>query len=473
MYYFKDHLNFSNNLQDNLYILRQRQLKEAAYSPSSGGPAVPESAAGTNELKDRMRNIKQSGDRPQSKEYKEMEAEVNRREGTGSRGIPQSSDVKTDKVAGDWVERYARKLDMDPRKVENIRRGVIDMDTSGRGEDPISQTQDQVAQRGVEAYDKAKQYVVDMQKRDADKKAKTDTGSSASAPTTYRGFDRGDGLAKPEATPPTTPSSRPYSDRGEGLAKPEATTSVTPEDARSARVFAVNRMTGEGQAQQIMRAFQYTDNPLEYSPKPSQTTPPPTLQREMDKWGQGSMPNNSGGMQNANQNPVIQTPVSGEPGVLPKSYNIPDTGADSGGYGPPKPSTEYSTDLIDQGKLIIGQESVNDILDRMRNPKERSLLDIKTANTEAIRKEVDDQYNKQKGSDWARNSFSLKNYFELRRDGAAAYAQAKEDYKTASSKPSWANSTPETPVIPVTPAKSKLKFQPKTPLKSRPNIPRQ
>jgi hypothetical protein len=171
MYYFKDHLNFSNNLQDNLYILRQRQLKEAAaWSPSSGGPAIPESAAGTNELKDRMRNVKQSGDRPQSKDYLEMEAEVKRREGTGSSGIPQSSDVKTDRVAGDWVERYARKLDMDPRKVENIRRGVIDMDTSGRGEDPISQTQDQVAQRGVEAYDKAKQYVVDMQKRDADKR---------------------------------------------------------------------------------------------------------------------------------------------------------------------------------------------------------------------------------------------------------------------------------------------------------------
>jgi len=268
MYYFKDHLNFSNNLQDNLYILRQRQLKEAAWSPSSGGPAVPESAAGTNELKDRMRNIKQSGDRPQSKEFLEMDAEVKRREGRGSSGIPQSSDVKTDRVAGDWVERYARKLDMDPRKVENIRRGVIDMDTSGRGEDPISQTQDQVAQRGVEAYDRAKQYVVDMQKRDADKKAKTDTGSAASSPTTYRGFDRGDGLAKPEATPPTTPSSRPYYDRGEGLAKPEATTSVTPEDAQSARTFAVNRMTGEGQAQQIMRARQYTDNPVEYSLKP-------------------------------------------------------------------------------------------------------------------------------------------------------------------------------------------------------------
>ena len=202
MYYFKDHLNFSNNLQDNLYILRQRQLKEATYSPSSGGPAVPDSAAGTNELKDRMRNIKQSGDRKQSKEYLEMETEVNRREGTGSSGIPQSSDVKTDRVAGDWVERYARKLDMDPRKVENIRRGVIDMDTSGRGEDPISQTQDQVAQRGVEAYDKAKQYVVDMQKRDADKKAKSTSPGVATTKPQSIGLDLGDtSPGKPYAVP--------------------------------------------------------------------------------------------------------------------------------------------------------------------------------------------------------------------------------------------------------------------------------
>jgi hypothetical protein len=191
MYYFKDHINLTNNLQDNLYILRQRQLKEAAaWSPSSGGPAVPESAAGTNELKDRMRNIKQSGDRPQSKDYLEMEAEVKRREGPRvdlDPSIKQSSDVKTDKVAGDWVERYAQKFDMDPRKLEAIRRGVIDMDTSGKGEDPISQTQDQVAQRGVEAYDRAKQFVVDMQKRDADKRKPVQPTSGGPDPDVQRG----------------------------------------------------------------------------------------------------------------------------------------------------------------------------------------------------------------------------------------------------------------------------------------------
>ena len=51
----------------------------AAWSPSSGGPAIPESDAGNTELQDRMRNIKQSGDRTQPKEYKEMETELNRR----------------------------------------------------------------------------------------------------------------------------------------------------------------------------------------------------------------------------------------------------------------------------------------------------------------------------------------------------------------------------------------------------------
>ena len=79
--------NKAIQLQEQIDFLERtlKQLAEApAWSPSSGGPAVPESGAGNNELKDRMRNIKQSGDRPQSKEYLEMEAELNRRTGGGS-----------------------------------------------------------------------------------------------------------------------------------------------------------------------------------------------------------------------------------------------------------------------------------------------------------------------------------------------------------------------------------------------------
>jgi len=76
--------NKAIQLQEQINFLERRlkQLAEAtAWSPSSGGPAIPESDAGNTELKDRMRNIKQSGDRQQSKEYLEMEAELNRRTG--------------------------------------------------------------------------------------------------------------------------------------------------------------------------------------------------------------------------------------------------------------------------------------------------------------------------------------------------------------------------------------------------------
>jgi len=556
MYYFKDHLNFTNNLQDNLYILRQRQLKEAVWSPSSGGVGIPESDAGNIELESRMRNIKQSGDRQQSKEYLEMEAELNRRKGPRvdlDPSIKQSSNVKTDKVAGDWVERYAQKLDMDPRKVEAIRRGVIDMDTSGRGEDPISQTQNQVAQRGVEAYDRAKQFVVNMQKRDADKKTKTDTSSSASSPPPTPYSERGDGLATPKVTPPTTPASRPYYDRGDGLATPKVTpptatqsspnTAAKPEstmpglDPTEPPYFGpdvTNRAPGQPYVvpgsqdwnnmshdeQHVMAVRALINNETHKFTGGRNAVDPnsPTGERARfsEDSGQGEpfssdinyrsklanavidqqrLNQNRAVIDNWNRSDLADNAITpNRPWFWPKpsniipdtgadaggygppkpSNNIPDTGADAGGYGPPKPkenpvsvtppssspraggrpmvmydmdgipvyitpptpkpSTEYSTDIIDQGKLIIGQESVNDILDRMRKPEEKTSSDWK----ETLRKEVDDKYNKQKGSDWARDRFSLKNYFELRRDGAAAYARAREDYKTASSKPSWA-----------------------------------
>jgi hypothetical protein len=93
--------NKAIQLQEQIDFLERtlKQLAEAAaWSPSSGGPAIPESGAGNNELKDRMRNIKQSGDRPQSKEYLEMEAELNRRTGGGSPA--QSSSASTPVSAG-------------------------------------------------------------------------------------------------------------------------------------------------------------------------------------------------------------------------------------------------------------------------------------------------------------------------------------------------------------------------------------
>ena len=391
-----------------------------------------------------MRNIKQSGDRQQSKEYLEMEAELKRREGAASapkatldpsfKPAPQSS-------ASDWRTHYdntralvtqdGRIIQMDKFEGQrgNIGRSGVDLVKPA--------VSDITRERTVVVGNPGSERLVGL--------ADTKDGKSWVDPRDRQSAEERVKPSKPKTTvPASSPPPTPYSERVDGL--------VTPK-----------------------------------------VTPPVAAQREMDNWGQGSMPNNSGGMQNANQNPVIQTPVSGKPGVLPKSYNIPDTGADAGGYGPPKPSnnipdtgadaggygppkpkadpvsvvppssspkaggrpmvmydmdgfpvyftpptpkpsTEYSTDIIDQGKIIIGQESVNDILDRMRNPKENTSLDWK----ETLRKEVDDKYNKKMGSDWARDRFSIKNYFELRRNGAAAYARAKEDYKTASSKPSWA-----------------------------------
>ena len=309
-----------------------------------------------------MRNIKQSGDRPQSKEYKEMEAEVNRREGRGSSGIPQSSDVKTDTVAGDWVERYARKLDMDPRKVENIRRGVIDMDTSGRGEDPISQTQDQVAQRGVEAYDKAKQYVVDMQKRDADKRKPVQPISGGSDIDIQRGqYNTNDETSdtmdfrqevknftnnfKSPAEFKTGSVNDTGADAG-GYGPPKPT---TPEDTLRARQFATNNLTGESQLRNLMgAATPATDLDMPkgaYSPQPTS----PSV-RGFDR-GQSIIGDVSGtdmdiqrGQYNTNDETSDTMDFRQEVKNFSNLFKSPaefktgsmnDAGADAGGYGPP------------------------------------------------------------------------------------------------------------------------------------------
>lgn len=293
MYYFKDHLNFSNNLQDNLYILRQRQLKEAAWSPSSGGPAVPESAAGTNELKDRMRNIKQSGDRPQSKDYLEMEAEVKRREGQGSapaassdpsfKPAPQSSasdwranydntravvtkDGRTeqmDKFEGQRGNVGGSRVNLDkPAASDSVRERTTVEGTPGKERlvgtvetkngrtwiDPRDRPNaEEMAKNAQEAGMAVAAYDVTMFGDGKTVKAKqpsaagggtvpsTPTPANTGSPTTYRGFDRGDGLPQTQATPPSTP------------------------------------------------------------------------QRDMNISGQGSIPNNSGGLQNANQTPVTGT----------------------------------------------------------------------------------------------------------------------------------------------------------------------
>jgi hypothetical protein len=203
MYYFKDHLNFTNNLQDNLYILRQRQLKEEmkSWSPSSGGPAIPESGAGNNELKDRMRNIKQSGDRQQSKEYLEMEAELNRRTGGGSPAQSAPSQASSSQSA--------------PSQASSSQSSSTSSRSTGTQEwyDPNRQGSGQTVVRDTTSQTSQNQRGVDITQQSPD------------------------------------------------------------------RIAAMNDPSRGGQSGRFGK--------------------PP--QREMDTWGQGSLPNNSGGMQNANQ----------------------------------------------------------------------------------------------------------------------------------------------------------------------------
>lgn len=123
-----------------------------AWTPSSGGVAIPDTAAGNIELENRMRNIKKSGDK-QSPEYLEMEAELGRRklggvsthltrnakgemrvavktksgsyEPAADRYKVSDSDIMNDSGTPDWVDRWAKKLGDDPRKIDAMRRGVI------------------------------------------------------------------------------------------------------------------------------------------------------------------------------------------------------------------------------------------------------------------------------------------------------------------------------------------------------------
>jgi hypothetical protein len=170
------------NLENQLKLISEVN----AWSPPSGGPAIPENEGGNIELENRMRNIrKPKGD--QTDEYKAMEAELNRRRGISStpttttpvsqkqdeslKGVPS---IERDSTTPDWVERWAKKWGDDPGKIEAMRRGVIDT-LSGDATKPInpSLTAAQVGQRGQEAYDKAKAYVVNLQQQTANKTTQT------------------------------------------------------------------------------------------------------------------------------------------------------------------------------------------------------------------------------------------------------------------------------------------------------------
>jgi len=140
--------NKAIQLQEQINFL-ERKLKQlaevAAWSPSSGGPAVPESGAGNNELKDRMRNIKQSGDRPQSKEYLEMEAELNRRTGGGSPVQSSSASAPRSAPANEVVTKNVSTERRPPvtsvQPAPTVRRSP----GSNPGVDITQQSPDQIA----------------------------------------------------------------------------------------------------------------------------------------------------------------------------------------------------------------------------------------------------------------------------------------------------------------------------------------
>ena len=325
MYYFKDHLNFTNNLQDNLYILRQRQLKEAAaWSPSSGGPAIPESGAGNNELKDRMRNIKQSGDRQQSKEYLEMEAELNRRTGGGSQAQPAPSQASSSQSA--------------PSQASSSQSSSTSSRSTGTQEwyDPNRQTSQN--QRGVDITQQSPERIAAMNDpARGGQSGRFGNPNAGRGPTTTAQpvgggspSTAGGGNARPTATPTTTPAATPVS-----VAPPSSSPRA------GGKQMEIRDMDGNPVSITPPPAPSQQDANTFGPPAPVNTTPTATPQREMDTWGQGSMPNNSGGMQNANQTPASVTP----PSSPPTNTSSPTTyrGFDRGDGSPQSEATPQSS----------------------------------------------------------------------------------------------------------------------------------
>ena len=320
MYYFKDHLNFTNNLQDNLYILRQRQLKEEmkSWSPSSGGPAIPESGAGNNELKDRMRNIKQSGDRQQSKEYLEMEAELNRRMGGGSPAQAAPSQASSSQVA---PSQASSSQSSSTSSRSTGTQEWYDPDRQGSRQTVVSNNNSQTSQnqRGVDITQQSPDRIAAMNDPSrGGQSGRFGNPNAGRGPTTTAQpvsggspSSAGGGNARPTATPSATPVSvAPPSSSPRAGGKPMEIrdmdgnpVSITPPPAPSQQ--AANTFGPPAPSQQDANTFG--------PPAPVNRTPTAAPQREMDKWGQGSMPNNSGGMQNADQTPVSVTPPSSPP----------------------------------------------------------------------------------------------------------------------------------------------------------------
>jgi hypothetical protein len=195
MNYLTNHYrNLCEQYQSKINIL-QNLLNEDAPASTFSGTGKGQQTFSDEQLRDQMKQNRRTGmfgaevaDDKQNQAFKDAQAELARRQGASAKveldpSIKQSSDYKTDRVAGDWVERYAQKLGEDPRKIEAMRRGVIDT-LGGDAGKPMdtSMTSTQVAQRGVDAYNKAKEYVVNLQNQA--KAAKPESASTQSTTST-------------------------------------------------------------------------------------------------------------------------------------------------------------------------------------------------------------------------------------------------------------------------------------------------
>ena len=146
MNYLTNHYNnLCEQYQSKINIL-QNLLNEDAPASTFSGTGQGQQTFSDQQLRDQMKQNKRTGlfgaevaNDKQNQAYKDAEAELARREGKGGvnlvntskpgesprvdldPSIKQSSDVKTDRVAGDWVERWANKLGEDPRKIEAMR----------------------------------------------------------------------------------------------------------------------------------------------------------------------------------------------------------------------------------------------------------------------------------------------------------------------------------------------------------------
>lgn len=82
--------NQAEQLQEQLSFLQSKlkSLQEGAFTPSWGGPAIPDSEAGTIELENMARQKKRTslfGPVKQSKEWEELNAEIQRRRGANNK----------------------------------------------------------------------------------------------------------------------------------------------------------------------------------------------------------------------------------------------------------------------------------------------------------------------------------------------------------------------------------------------------